>query len=240
MRAILALLLSAVGCCAQLSDPAFLASLTTPAVSAPSYIIQQGFEGTGFDNGETWTKTGPGLVNEDYTTIALDGSQSFHVGETNNTAYATSIFASSQSEVWGYFLFRADALPTGLTRMFGFMPGVAGLSLECMLNTTGTVLIRNGSSGSATTVDAMSANTTYHVWVHFKVGAGGDGLATVGFSTTGTEPTSGNAFASHTTGNATSNADRVRVGVYTSGTNQADFTYDKIRVKTSSIGSNPT
>ena len=69
------------------------------ASPAASYLVNQNFEGTGYDNGETWTEyVGTGAtVNEDYATspAPLAGEQSLYVVGGSDDGETYTSFSSS-------------------------------------------------------------------------------------------------------------------------------------------------
>jgi hypothetical protein len=84
----------------------------------------------------------------------------------------------------------------------------------------------------------MSTGTTYHVWVHYVKGSGSNAQSSVGFSTDGTRPTSGNKFTSYSNGTETADADNVRF--MEEGGSNARAIIDKVRVDDATIGDNPS
>lgn len=205
-------------------------------VAEPDYLIRQDFEGTGYDNGEAWTvSSGSGaMVNPDYTGVILAGSQSLRLFQSGGESgeVASPIFATN-SEIWAYFLMRPVDIQVGGFKPFAaFRDTGAVIRWEVTLNADGTV--RLGSSGTATSVGAMSEGVTYHCWFHYKAGVSLD----FGFSTNGTKPTSGNRFVALTSGLQAGDVTRLILG-RNSGVFTCDYVFDKIRVNDEVIGSNP-
>jgi hypothetical protein len=201
---------------------------------SPTYLVKQGFEGTGYDNSETWN-TEDGSPDPDYTGVVLDGSQSLRVNTSAGVGYTATTFAD-QDELWVYCKVRVvGSLPDGTMSLFSVMQAFSGVG--------GVQLLDNGklraSHGGpiADTIDALSVDTTYHVWFHYTKGTGADGVASVGFSTDGTRPTSGNKFAIVSDGFSTEDAEKIRVGPQGSVT--VDIVFDTFRVDDAEIGSNP-
>lgn len=206
-----------------------------------TYLINQNFEGTGYDNSETWTESGTGTLDEDYTGVVLQGSQSFRYNPTAQIGRTISPTFAAQTDVWYYFMVQFVSLPTsGAQELFRIQAGSTSVA-RATISSAGAVNIRSGSSGGTSTVSTMAAGTTYHVWIHYTAGAGANSVGTLGFSTTGTKPTSGNNFATQTNGNATSSADNVLVGGPSGGSSATmDMVVDKVRVSASTIGDNPS
>jgi hypothetical protein len=162
-----------------------------------SFLVNEDAEGTGTPSG--WTDSG--TIDWDYTTTVITGAQSLHLppASSNTTKYSLS----ATGEVWARFKIRQDKTGS-VTRIMQFN----GSSTERMYVGIATNALRiTHGSATATTVSTMAANTTYNVWVRYKKGTGADGEGTIAFSTTNTEPTTGNDFASLTTGSSTGDVD---------------------------------
>lgn len=218
-----------------LQDTAFVASLT-PGASAPAatYLINQRFEGTGYDNSETWTETGS-TVDEDSTITVLDGSQSLRVTTVAAEGYTDSPAFSSQTQAWIYFLWRPVTLDGA--SYIGALFGGGAERLWIRVNSDGTMRIDHGSV-SASTVNTVTAGTTYHIWARYQTGSGANGQGDIAFSTDGTKPTSGDNFASLTTGTETTSVTVARLGNF-SFNRTIVFVFDKCLVDDVNIGSNP-
>jgi len=195
------------------------------ASSGSSYLVEQNFEGTGYDNSETWTETGSGTMNEDYTTTVLAGSQSLYVSASSQAPLISHTFSSTQTEVWGYFLFRpVSTIATG-KEIITIKDASGNSSYTIEWVSTGKWIVRiNGSGASSYTTNAMSEGTTYHCWWHVKNG-NGTAVCSFGFGTTGTEVTSGDGFVSKTNGTEEDNLATVCIGW--AGNATATFITDK-------------
>jgi hypothetical protein len=209
--------------------------LATSAGGA-TYLVKQDFEGTGYDNGESWTETGS--PNEDSETSPLVGSQSFRVAATASATWARSPSFTDQSTLHCYFQFRPDD-NTGGARRFFFIRNSSDVDLVMVQqNADRTILVRAGTAGGSTTVGTVTLDTIYHFWVTYTKGTGANATATVAFSTDGTKPTSGDNYQIHSTGNATTDADYIGLG---NSAAQVIPTWDldKVRVDDEVIGDNP-
>lgn len=236
---LLAFQLTALGALPSMSvsDPAFLGHNRGAAAPAPTYLINQNFEGTGYDNSETWTESsGSSTIDEDYTATVLYGSQSLNVvGTVGADAYAKSPAFTAQSEVWFYWLFR-PVVSANANRIIyrGMLAGVNKFNVRLKL-TTKALELYDLTGGSAVTVATISTGTTYHIWGHYK--ADPDGILEIAFSTDGVKPTSGNNYASSTAGTLADNVDNVQVGNFSAATD--DFIIDRVLVDDVEIGDNP-
>ena len=245
---ILILLLASASCLfgqgLTLKNPSFVASLAKPATggAVPTYLINQNFEGTGYDNGETWTETlSSGTIDEDYTGTVLAGSQSLRMLTTGFTQKNDSPSFSGGQVRYAYFMLRPVAIPAGgfETYLFRWQTSASGRG-SLTLNNAGTLTFSGNVSGSITTVGTMTAGTTYHVWVSIDTTASPE-TVTVGFSTTGTRPTSGNNYASGTV-EITDGASIDTIGLANGGGGSGptpEMIFDKVLVDDVQIGDNP-
>lgn len=216
--------------------PSVSRAFNIPATSSASYLLAQGFEGTGYDNSESWTATGPGTADPDASTsgLSLEGSQCARLAGSTQIANIASPSITAISDVWAYCLIRF--VSTGATaRVFGFYNG-SSVQTQFRIRSGGSIDVL--ASASAQTVGTMSTGTTYHIWFRQTTGSGSNSFGSVGFSTDGTRPTSGNNYAEITTGNVSTNCTAVRIGSTINAT--FDFYADKVRVDDVQIGDSPT
>jgi len=192
------------------------------AVSSPAYIVNETCEGTGTPSG--WTDAN--APNWDYTTTALQGSQSLNLTASSISSYKTFTDASSLDV---YFLFRTDTLPGSASSMAALRTSADSALCIFRVNATGQVTVFANGADSTACATTMSINTTYHVWLTWNA----SGTCSVAFSTDGVRPTSGNQFTSKTGGSG--NAGRLRFGTGASGVT----IYDRILVLAGTIGNNP-
>lgn len=196
--------------------------------SATGLLVYQNLEGTGYDNSETWTETigTDGEVNEDDTTATvLRGSQQLKMvaGSTQSTSRKS---IAANGTVYAHFLFTTPALPASLGRIFTMETSGQTAQLILQVGNTGKLRLNHGSSVVETT-GTMSVDTKYHIWVSYTKGTGADGAYSVGFSTTGTAPTTGTQYAAGTNGTSTADIELVRMNAYSAMTHY----FDQILVK---------
>jgi hypothetical protein len=204
-----------------------------------SYLVQQDFEGAGYDNGETWTESGTGTRDEDYATspAPLVGSQSLRVAVSSQGGTTTKAFASDQSTVEGYLQVHFVSLPASGKVFVAFRDSGGTRLVNIEVGASSRITVRCGT-GAATTTDAISTGTTYHFWWRYVKGTGANAQASVAFSTDGTRPPSGNKFAAVTNGSRTTDANNIIIGPENNSTWEGIF--DKVRVSASTIGDNPS
>lgn len=209
-----------------------------PAVAAATYLRNQNFEGTGYDNGETWT-TSSGSINADYTTTVLLGSQSLSTDSTSGASRVRTDF-TNQNEVWGYFLFQiGGSAPAGDRQIFSLAVN-AGTTEFCKILLTSARKIRLQTSGSYYTTDALTIGTKYHCWWRYK---NGTGTAEIEFSfkdasVDAVKPTSGNAYVLASSLSISSQAGRIYLGCDQSSAANL-YIFDKILIDDVAIGDNP-
>jgi len=238
------LLLSSVCALPPFFSPGFIRNRAAAAGGGPnppaSPLLNQKFEGTGYDNSETWTESlGGGIVDEDYTATVLDGSQSLRIQNAagGGVSYTAETFTAG-GERWAFCKIRLTSLEAvAVTRSIAFWNNVGATLAAVEINTSGTLHLVCGAT-TADTVDAMSTGTTYYMWFHYLKGTGANAVADVGFSTTSTRPTSGNKFVQITTGSPTTDAVEFAIHVWNNN-NPSDFIYDRVYVDDEQIGDNP-
>lgn len=200
-----------------------------------SYLFEEDFETPGYEN--SWTEAGTGTLDEAYSTSGLlDGAYCLRMAASAQTPRTTSSNWTAQADMWYYTLVRPVTLPSATMTLLTLQ----ATTTECLrirLDPAGTLKVRAGGGTENTTVSAMSAGTSYHVWCRFTGGTGSNAFGSVAFSTGGVRPTSGNQYRETTNGTATNDCNNVRLGVTSSGT--FELLYDKIRVSASTIGDNP-
>lgn len=202
-----------------------------------TYLINQNFEGAGYDNSETWTEAS-GTPNEDYTSTVLAGSQSLLLDSTGavNQRVDSPAFAA-MTDGWAYMLFHPVTLPAAGNNSFFQLRSSTTLLGQVQINSSGALRVNSGAVSSSYTTSTMSAANTYHIWVHYIDGTGANGFLSVGFSTDGTKPTAGNAYQELTTGTHTADCDNIRV--LSDATMARQIILDRILVDDASIGNSP-
>ena len=209
--------------------------------AAPTYLIEEYFEGTGYDH-PTWTEIlGGGLVNEDNTTIVLDGAQSLRVTNANggNLSYAYKGF-TARGECFAYCKFFPNANTSGNKEFFKLADNLGNTLASVTLLSSGALRVSNVVQ-SNTTVSTLTLGQGYGVWLYYATNSGGFRTASVGFDPSLIRPTSGNQFAQITTTAASATAiAEIHVGV-TGGdfSDGADFIFDRVLMDDVQIGDNP-
>lgn len=200
----------------------------------PSYLLEENFDGAGTPSG--WT-TATGTPNYDYTTTILQGTQSLALDGTSADAGAISPSFTAPSTIYGYCLFRFSAIPSS-SREFMRLRNSTTVVARVFITSSGNLQFRHGAT-TYSTVSTMSINTTYHIWYDYAAGSGANGVSSIGFSTDGTRPTSGNAFASNSAGAGTLNIDNLSPFTDFASANGYLGIFDRILADDVQIGNSP-
>jgi hypothetical protein len=200
--------------------------------SCTGFMFCQNFEGTGYDNSETWTEAG--TVDADDTSPALRGKQSCSLADSSSIRHDTG---GTYTELYSFARYQfADATPTSNTVIYKQTDGSADFGLLSLQASTGKLICYHGTQFNIAST-GLSDATTYYIWIHFKASTGaGDGIMTATVSTTRNPAEATAALGcSVTNGNdADTNIDTVTFINSVAG--GAGVSVDQILVKTSSIG----
>lgn len=202
--------------------------------SCTGYLKCQNFEGTGYDNSETWAEelATDGVVDEDDTTATiLLGSQQLKItGPTSGSSMACTTF-SAQDDIWIYFKLKtADGQFTANMSILSILDGSDNTIGYIQHRTPGTLRFYNGSvSGTSSTTFGDGSQGPYYIWFHWAKSTGSNGVATGYVNTSSTRDA---AEVNVTNGDATAQA--VKLCLTTSYTTQSNY-YDRVLVKTSEI-----
>jgi hypothetical protein len=208
--------------------------ITSGGVGTSSFLVHQNFEGTGYDNSETWiatTGTG-GSIDPDEATTVLRGSQSLRIyaGDSGQTSVTRINLGTTQNELWGFARVRIGSTLPGADTFFLRLYNVANdyNSGQINIRATGNGKIANGLT-EATAVGIWSPNVTYYMWFYWTKGTGSDGLARLYIGTSSTRPAS--PITTLTAGNASFSPDSVQLR----SLNQATLYFDQVQISTSEI-----
>lgn len=194
----------------------------------PTYLVNQGFEGTGYDNGETWNLTG-GTVDPDYTTAPLVGSHSLRV----NSDSFTGIAFTPQTTAEAYCRIEFATLPTVACAALTLYDETGTTLRVGIMFSANEVRIRVGGTESSASATTTLTSTLYFVKIRHE----SSGTNKIWLSTDGTwVDADGSGRVYLTMAGAAGSAGQVYVGG-ASGT--LDFKVDQVLVDNAVIGDNP-
>jgi hypothetical protein len=207
----------------------------------PSYLVNQNFEGTGYDNAEIWTEdlgTG-GTVNEDYTTTPLVGSQSLLLSEaTGDVSAKITIPGGPHTDLWGYAQLQVVSHPNDgvagrqLIRFGDGSPLLAGALIDVTGGTSFKLRAHNGDSSGTPSTDSFTSGLV-HIWWHASTITD---TCEVWWSATSTRSaTGGTKYSTYTSSVSTGYTQLWILCDYPA----AQFKFDKVLVSTSEIGNAP-
>lgn len=232
---IFCLTLSAKAQFGSYADLPFLAS-SSSAAAAVTYLVKQDFEGAGYDNGETWVESGTGTINEDYTTVVLEGSESLRINMASQTAKTLIVFPA-QREVWAYFLVRFLRF-SNAPDLLGGLNENSPTQATLMRQSSGLVSLNNSTSAQPT--NSVFTNITYSVWWHEKRTLSNTGIVDIAWSTNTTKPLTNWAGQFARFSNGTRTHDLTNITLFTTQFSlQQEAIFDHVRVSTNEIGDNP-
>lgn len=235
MRTVLAILI----CCLVFPLRAgwFFAAAT--AGGGPTYLVEQGFEGTGYDNGETWTESVTDTVDEDYATSPAVGSQSLRIVASANIN-STYVSFTAQDTVYAFCRFRWVTKGAGTYVLATVRTSSGTVQGSISILVTGVLRATATGDASATSTDAIPVDTDIYLWMEFVKGTGANAIMRAGWSTDGTKPSlaaTGAKAAVSSAGTSTAQGARLMLG--SSSSNTAEFIYDHVLVDDANIGNNP-
>lgn len=204
-----------------------IALLFTVAVNAQTYLINQNYEGTGYDNSETWTESNAAAFNEDYAVTPLRGSQSMLA--TQQSIFYTTLSPSftAASEVWIYMMFRLDQAPTTTTNFLSLNTATTQFGVN---PTTGKWYVKSGGAANVESTVSYSVGQVYYIWLHYVKGFGANAVLQMFISTDGVKPAT--PIINVTNGNQTSDASTIRFATV----NNAVYVVDWLLVDDEEIG----
>lgn len=181
------------------------------ATSGASYLVQQDFtNGSGGTigapvSGSAWTvDSGTWTFNNTSPALPQGGNNA-----KNNSSFGgvISVPFTGLTEGWAYFEIQFSALPSsGAKEIFHLRLSDGTEIIRLSLDSTGklTLIDLNYDGVQVSPADVLSVNTNYRIWIHWHSLTSSTGVMDIGFSTTGTRPTSGTKFASASNCNLTS------------------------------------
>lgn len=219
-----------------LSNVATVAAATPPA-GGSSFLLQEGFEGTGYEN--TWTAAGAGTVDADETSTVITGSQSLHIALVSQTGSTYADF-TAQSSVFVKLRIRVASTNDG-TQTIATLRNGTTLLASLILAGASRVIRANAAGGSNNTSTGTGSeipvNENLYVWFEYVKGTGAnDAICRVGWAATDSKPTfvaAGTTTAISANGSGSVDANRIYLGNTSSG--YFDAYFDTVQVSASAF-----
>ena len=215
-----------------LSNVATVAAATPPA-SGSSFLLQEGFEGTGYEN--SWTESATGTVDEDHTGTVITGSQSLQINlaAQNGSAYASF---TATNDVYCKFRFRVASTNGGNQVVATIRDGATVLGTLTLAGAS-RVLRATASGGSnGTSSDVLPVDTNIYVWFEYLKGTGANAIFRVGWATTDSKPSLASTGAkTGVSANGTSTAQPSRIYLGNTSTGTVECFFDAVQVSASAF-----
>lgn len=230
------LMLVATGCVQ--AGPFIINPYRFAGAGGPSYLVDEGFEGTGAPSG--WTSSA-GSPDYDYTSDPLVAVQSMALSGYTLAAKQLAYLAFTNSDdVYLYFQAKFPTIASTGTLLFLEFRTTTTVRAQVHIR-PGPILRVQATGGTLQeTVGTLSATTLYHFWVSYRPGTGTDAVLEIAFSTDGTKPTSGNNYQISNNGTATADANRIYFyGTYATAPSAFDVVIDHLLIANTPIGNNP-
>ncbi len=207
--------------------------------SCTGFIVCQNFEGTGYDNSESWYASGGSgyVINPDYTTTILRGSQSDYLySGTETYAYNRIDTFTAAGEVYFHALWNPAVVVSGDYSMVVQFSTAADAGNFTVYRRTGNVLSVSCGGAESLTVGAFTPTTTYRLWGHYKKGTGANAECSIEFTAISTKsPTgTGDNYIARTNGTRTTDVERIHLRTAYE-TSASTSIFDQVLLKTTAI-----
>lgn len=207
-------------------------------------LLFEDFENpTGYDLAGWTEEIGPGgVVNEDYTSTVLYGTQSLFVDEMNDDPVFTTNSFTASGHVWVSFRFRPTNVPDSLdTAIIRFTDDSENCQFRATLNSDGELRMQFGCSGTTYQPAALlSVNTTYTIWIEYNKDNGANSYLSMAFSTGSIRPVAGDFFIDATGTSTATDVSRVMIGRPSSENgSEVDFIVDHLLIDDEQINNYP-
>lgn len=204
----------------------------TPTPNSATRLRTVTLENSSLTDATTGFSTTSGTVSRE-TSSPIKGVGSFRV--PNVTSGYGTISIADTDEVFVSAYIRWTAASSGGPRILRIVNRTSGggttTAGNIVLNSDGTLKLRNGSTNIGSVSSALTAGTVYRIGVHQKRGSGSNAVLEA-YLATGDAPF-GSPFAQSTSQNLTTAVTRIEVGA-TNGV-QLDAVFDDIAVDTAAF-----
>lgn len=195
--------------------------------SGSSFLLEEGFEGTGYEN--TWTESATGTVDEDHTGTVIVGSQSLQV---NLAAQTGSTYAAFTAQGSLFCKFRYNVASTsGNPTIATIRNGTTILGSLILVGVNRTMRTTAAGGSNASSSATIPTGTNIYIWFEYVKGTGANAICRAGWATTDSKPaltSTGTQTCLSSNGTSTSDADRLYLGHSVSSTYECF--YDAVQV----------
>ncbi len=205
------------------------------------YDIEEDFEAVGYELGldgtnPTWSESGSGTINPNYTTVVLSGSQSYLIDDYDEAkaCLPTLTLATACSPFDMYFMCQTTDHSPGDEYMLYLEEVGDSNMVRLRVKGGGKTLHADVTDTETSSGVDIALSTTYHIWVHYVKGTGANAVLDVYISTTADKPSSAQIAISD--GDSTGD-----ISFLTWRAQDMEWIFDGIKINTdgTAIGSNP-
>lgn len=203
--------------------------------SGSSFLLNQNFEGTGYDNGETWTEAGTGTVDEDHTGTVIAGSQSLRINLASQNGSSYTEF-TAQSALYIKFRFRVASTNGGNQVVATIRDGATVLGTLTLAGASRVLRATAAGGSNGTSTDVLPVDTNLYVWFEYIQGTGANAICRCGWATTDSKPSlasTGTKTGVSSNGTSTSQPNRLYFG--NTGTGIVECFFDVVQAASSAF-----
>lgn len=194
---------------------------------AGAYLINQNFEGTGYDNGEAWTENG--TPDPNYTATVLKGSQSLRVtsGDYPQIAFA------GQTDVYFHCRIRVGATGPNTALQLANAGGTVLAGIKMTITVNLDVQLESNGGLSAVSAFQGATSTLYYLWIDYH----SSGTCVLAMGPNTTRPTVDSVTEAYLTRAGAADT-CTKILLYAGGVG-SDLIIDNVLISTTAIGNNP-
>lgn len=172
----------------------------------PTYLINEGFDGTGAPSG--WSSSG--TVDWDEATIYHDGAQSAQIDSSSADSYAEISFTGAD-DIYGEYWWYSDYTPSADGNIIRVLNGFTQIGVISHRSTGVLSVGAAGGTGSSCTL-AITEDSWVRIWWHYHTGTGADAVIELWWNTSDSHPGNGDAqyYCASTNGTSTLQANKLR------------------------------
>lgn len=207
----------------------------TPHNHPATPLLYEDFENpAGYDlAGWATDLNAPGTINPDNTTNVLYGTQSLAVVEAEDDPTMVTNSFTASDHVFVAFRFKPTLLPdTTDSTVFRLNDVDGNCQVRITVNSDSEIRVQIACTGTAfQPATTLSIGTTYTIWLEYDNDNGANSYTSLGISTNGTRPTSGDGFIDGTGTSTATQVSHVQIGKTSAEASQhASFILDHLLI----------